>query len=66
MKEYVVPLTFAEHHIDILGPEIRRAFTGPLFLVQTVITGAWRSVRSLYFLSFMQDLLRLSGDTKIS
>ena len=29
---YEVLLTFAEHHIDILGPDIRRSFTELLFL----------------------------------
>ena len=32
MKVYEGPLTFAEHHIDILGQYIRGAFTGPLVL----------------------------------
>ena len=32
MKVYEVPLTFAEHHADILGQDTRRAFTGPLVL----------------------------------
>ena len=32
MKVYEVPLTFADHHIDILGQDIRSAFTGPLVL----------------------------------
>ena len=31
MKVYEVPLTFAKH-IDILGKDIRRAFTGPSVL----------------------------------
>ena len=32
MKVYAVPLSFAEHHIDILVQAIRCAFTGPLVL----------------------------------
>ena len=30
MKVYEVTLTFAEHHIDMLGPDIRRASSGYL------------------------------------
>ena len=32
MKVNEIPLTFAEHHLDILGQDIRWAFTGPLVL----------------------------------
>ena len=32
MKVYEVPLTFAEHHLDILGLDVRWVVTGPLVL----------------------------------
>ena len=37
MKVFEVPLTFAEHHIVTLGPNIRCAFTRPLTDITTAV-----------------------------
>ena len=38
MKVYKVSLTFAENHIDILGQDIRLAFTCPLVLWSNIFS----------------------------
>ena len=55
MKVYEVPLTFAEH-IDMLGPDIRSAFTGPLVLwflesIGFIITDSQNKVLYMVFYS---------------
>ena len=52
MKVYKVPLTFAEHHIDIniLDQDIRWVFTGPLVL--------WFTIYLWHFLSLTDTKTR--------
>ena len=63
MNVYEAPLTFAEHHIDTLGQDIRLAFIGPLVLwfrrqraVNSVINcGIWQKFK--LNLAFMYVLM---------
>ena len=59
MKVYEVPLTFAEHHIDILGPDISCAFTGLLVLWFNIIQCILKVFRNFADIFFSSAFLAL-------
>ena len=59
MKVYEVPLSFVEHHIDILGPDIRRAFTGLLVLCFFYLDVIFTLMYTECFITNNRQLLKL-------